>query len=259
MMWVNRYFLPFVKHRAPSGHPIISGHSSHGFTPRGEVEGCSPAPMITTVSGKAIRVTVVNDYLVVVAGVNALLAPYSDRVEVVERHTVTSGSAPVDVALYDTFAAPVGKHARLESLLQDPLIGSVAVYSFAVDERAIDDSLAQGAHGFLAKSLSALDLVEGIEKIAAGQRVTMVGPGLSVMRSDQWPAKETGLSPREAEVIGLIVQGLSNKDIAAQCYLSTNSVKTFIRSAYRKMGVSTRAQAVAWGIEHGLKPDRPAP
>ncbi|WP_311201065.1 response regulator transcription factor [Dietzia cinnamea] len=88
---------------------------------------------------------------------------------------------------------------------------------------------------------------------------SMVGPGLSVMRSDQWPAKETGLSPREAEVIGLIVQGLSNKDIAAQCYLSTNSVKTFIRSAYRKMGVSTRAQAVAWGIDHGLKPDRRGP
>lgn len=223
------------------------------------MEGCSPAPTITTVSGKAIRVTVVNDYLVIVAGVNALLAPYADRVEVVERHTVTSGSAPVDVALYDTFAAPVGKLARLESLLQDPLIGSVAVYSFAVDERAIDDSLAQGAHGFLAKSLSALELVEGIENIAAGQRVTMVGPGLSVMRSGQWPAKEAGLSPREAEVIGLIVQGLSNKDIAAQCYLSTNSVKTFIRSAYRKMGVSTRAQAVAWGIDHGLKPDRRAP
>ncbi|WP_198150859.1 helix-turn-helix domain-containing protein, partial [Dietzia papillomatosis] len=107
--------------------------------------------------------------------------------------------------------------------------------------------------------LTALELVEGIERIAAGQRVTMVGPGLSVMRSDRWPAKEAGLSPREAEVIGLIVQGLSNKDIAAQCYLSTNSVKTFIRSAYRKMGVSTRAQAVAWGIEHGLKPDRRGP
>lgn len=203
----------------------------------------------------AIRLTVVNDYLVVVAGVHALLAPYSERVEVVERHTVTSGSAPVDVALYDTFAAPVGMHARLEALLADPLIGAVAVYSFAVDNRSVNDVLSMGTGGFLAKSLSALELVESVEKIATGQRVTMLGPGLSLMRSDQWPAKDTGLSPREAEVVGLIVQGLSNREIGARCYLSANSVKTFIRSAYRKMGVATRAQAVAWGIEHGLKPD----
>ena len=200
--------------------------------------------------------TVVNDYLVVVAGVNALLAPYGDRVEVVERHTVTSGSVPVDVALYDTFAAPVGRNARLEALLEDPLIGAVAVYSFAVDVRSVDDAMARGAQGFLAKSLSAIELVEGIEAIAAGENVTRTGPGRSVMRSDQWPAKDAGLSPREAEVVGLIVQGLSNQQIAEDCYLSANSVKTYIRSAYRKMGVTTRARAVAWGIEHGLKPDR---
>ena len=44
--------------------------------------------------------------------------------------------------------------------------------------------------------------------------------------------------------------------IRDRCYLSPNTVKTYVRSAYRKMGVTTRAQAVAWGIENGLKPDR---
>ena len=76
------------------------------------------------------------------------------------------------------------------------------------------------------------------------------------MGPDKWPAKEAGLSPREAEVVSLIVQGLSNEQIAEQCYLSLNTVKTYVRSAYRKMDVTTRAQAVAWGIENGLKPDR---
>jgi DNA-binding NarL/FixJ family response regulator len=197
-----------------------------------------------------VRVTVVNDYLVVVAGVNALLAAYADRIQVVEKHTVSKGSVVVDVALYDTFAAPVGKHARLAALRQDPLIGAVAVYSFAADQTAVDDSLSMGANGFLAKSLPAPELVRGIEEIAAG------GPGLPVMGADQWPAKEAGLSAREAEMVGLIVQGLSNQDIAERCYLSANTVKTYIRAAYRKMGVTTRARAVAWGIEHGLKPDR---
>lgn len=203
-----------------------------------------------------VRVTVVNDYLVVVAGVRSFLSPYGDRIEVVESHTVDSGPTVVDVALYDTFAAPVGRHARLPALVGDPSIGAVAVYSFAAESHSAGDSLSMGARGFLAKSLSAPELVHGIEQIAAGHQVTMLGPGRSVMNADQWPAKESGLSAREAEVVGLIVQGLSNEDIATSCYLSHNTVKTYIRSAYRKMGVTTRARAVAWGIAHGLEPDR---
>lgn len=203
-----------------------------------------------------IRVTVVNDYLVVVAGVNAFLAPYSDRIEMVERDLVFRGSATVDVALYDSFASSLGKDHRLENLLQDPTIAAVAVYSFTSEPAAVRDSLDAGAHGFLSKSLSAPELVSGIEQIAAGKRVTMTGTGLPIMGPDKWPAKEAGLSPREAEVVSLIVQGLSNEQIAEQCYLSLNTVKTYVRSAYRKMNVTTRAQAVAWGIENGLKPDR---
>lgn len=203
-----------------------------------------------------VRVTVINDYLVVVAGVNAILSEYADRIEVVEKYTVSKGSSIVDVALYDTFAAPVGKHARLAALREDPAISAVAVYSFAAGRAAVEDSLALGANGFLSKSLSAPDLVRGIEEIAAGRVVTMVGPGMSATGANDWPAKEAGLSAREAEMVGLIVQGMSNREIGDRCYLSSNTVKTYIRAAYRKMGVHTRAQAVAWGIEHGLKPDR---
>ena len=54
----------------------------------------------------------------------------------------------------------------------------------------------------------------------------------------------------------LITQGLSNQEIAERSYLSINSVKTYIRTAYRKIGVTRRAQAVAWGMRHGFEPDR---
>lgn len=206
-----------------------------------------------------VRVSVVNDYSVVVAGVNAFLAPYSDRIEIVSRHRGTSGGSDVDVALYDSFSSPLGHSVRLETLLQDPTIGSVAIYSFASDPVAIRDSLDAGAHGFLSKSLGAAELVNGIELIAAGHQVTATGSDADSvdhpMGPDRWPAKEAGLSPREAEMIALIVQGLSNDQIAEWCYLSPNTVKTYIRSAYRKMGVTTRAQAVTWGIKSGLKPD----
>ena len=52
-----------------------------------------------------------------------------------------------------------------------------------------------------------------------------------------------------------ITQGLSNQEIAQRCYLSINSVKTYIRTAYRKIGAERRAQAVLWGIKHGFEPD----
>ena len=69
------------------------------------------------------------------------------------------------------------------------------------------------------------------------------------------PARSTGLTAREAEIIALITQGLSNQEIAERSYLSINSVKTYIRTAYRKIGVERRAQAVLWGIKHGFEPD----
>ncbi|WP_341925302.1 LuxR C-terminal-related transcriptional regulator [Nocardioides psychrotolerans] len=71
------------------------------------------------------------------------------------------------------------------------------------------------------------------------------------------PAEPTvALSAREAQVIGLIVQGLSNSEIATAAFLSINSVKTYIRTAYRKIGVTRRAQAVVWGMTHGFAPDQ---
>ena len=66
---------------------------------------------------------------------------------------------------------------------------------------------------------------------------------------------DEGLTEREAEIIALIARGLSNQEIADLAYLSINSVKTYIRTAYRKMGVTRRSQAVRWALEHGFVPD----
>jgi DNA-binding CsgD family transcriptional regulator len=68
-----------------------------------------------------------------------------------------------------------------------------------------------------------------------------------------------GLSPRESNVLELVVLGHTNQQIADTLYLSINSVKTYIRSAYRKTGVSTRGQAVAWGIQHGFSAEQIEP
>jgi DNA-binding CsgD family transcriptional regulator len=62
-----------------------------------------------------------------------------------------------------------------------------------------------------------------------------------------------GLTAREVEILTLIASGHSNQQIAERCFLSINTVKTYVRTTYRKIGVQTRAQAVAWAIHHGLE------
>ena len=61
-----------------------------------------------------------------------------------------------------------------------------------------------------------------------------------------------GLSAREVQVLSLITAGLTNQEIADRVYVSINSVKTYVRSAYRKIGVNSRSQAAVWGLQHGL-------
>ena len=68
--------------------------------------------------------------------------------------------------------------------------------------------------------------------------------------------REAGLSGRESNVLRLIVQGYTNQDIADRLYLSINSIKTYIRTTYRKLDVSSRQQAVTWAIQHGFPIER---
>jgi DNA-binding CsgD family transcriptional regulator len=63
---------------------------------------------------------------------------------------------------------------------------------------------------------------------------------------------EAGLSPREVRVLGDIVRGFSNDEVAQRQGITLNTVKSNIRATYRKIGVTTRAQAVSWGLRNGF-------
>jgi DNA-binding NarL/FixJ family response regulator len=66
------------------------------------------------------------------------------------------------------------------------------------------------------------------------------------------PTLPNPLTDREREVLALIAQGCTNHEIAAELYVSINSIKSYIRSAYRKIGISRRSQAVIWGMTRAL-------
>jgi DNA-binding CsgD family transcriptional regulator len=104
----------------------------------------------------------------------------------------------------------------------------------------------------LSKSLSPEQLVEALERIRDGEFLVLTGSGKNESGGD-WPARTRGLSEREAEIVSLITHGLGNDDIADRLFLSINTVKSYIRSAYRKMGVTTRKPGGAVGSRPRLQ------
>lgn len=218
--------------------------------------------MVTAARGTApaagesarLRVALLNDYEVVVHGLAGILRRYLDQVEVVEIAANMGVDHRVDIALYDTFAQSQADELELERLLADRDIEKLVVYSWNTRPALVRAALARGVAGYLSKTLPAARLVDALLEIGAGTVVVATGDDDRVVGGD-WPGREEGLTAREAEVIALITQGLSNKEIAARTGVSINSVKSYIRTAYRRIGVTTRPTAILWGIEHGFRPD----
>lgn len=202
-----------------------------------------------------MRIALVNDYPVVVEGLRQLLA-HDVRIYVVELDAQNDPSQPVDVVLIDTFASERSAVDDVIRLLGDPRIGRVVVYSWSTDAALVAEVLDAGAHGFFPKSLSGPELAEALVRVQAGEQVVLPAGMAAEVEHGVWPGREFGLTAREAEVVGLIAQGFTNGEIARCCYLSINSVKSYIRSAYRKMGVERRSQAVRWGLENGMVPQQ---
>jgi DNA-binding NarL/FixJ family response regulator len=200
-----------------------------------------------------VRVALMNDYAVVLAGLAHMLAPFGDRVQVVELVSQLPVESSVDVVLYDAFSRERVVGPVVEELTGQDFKG--VVYSWHVDPELVRDALDKGISGWLSKSLSAEELVASLERVHRGEVVVSPDPGPEApVKQEGHPGQVHGLSPRESEVVALICQGLSNQEIAERAFISINSVKTYIRSAYRKMGVQRRTQAVLWARERGFLP-----
>ncbi|WP_375484884.1 DNA-binding response regulator [uncultured Jatrophihabitans sp.] len=203
-----------------------------------------------------ILIALIDDYDVVLKGVATMLDPFRHRVLVAEIDSNKPLDDAVDIALYDSFAQPEADHEEIEVLVNSDRAKRVVVYTWNFAPHLVDSARRRGAHGYLSKTLSAHQLVEALEAVHAGETVFNDSPGRA--RSSpglDWPGRQLGLTDREAEILALITQGKSNADVARLTFLSPNTVKSYIRSVYRKIDVDSRTQAVLWGVEHGFSPN----
>ena len=204
-----------------------------------------------------ITVALVDDYDVVVMGVAKMLDRYRDRVIIAELDSTMPVEDSVDIVLYDSFAQPESDHDEIAVLVANPRAHRVVVYTWNFHPDLIASAQQHGAHGYLSKTLPARELVAALEAVHAGETVISDVPprARSAVVGLDWPGRGEGLSDREAEILALITQGMSNADVARLTYLSPNTVKSYIRTIYRKIDVGSRTQAVLWGVEHGFTPD----
>ena len=210
-----------------------------------------------TTPHQPVRITLDHECELVTRGMTEMLAPYPSRVVLVPGEPGGDGASGVDLTLHD-FAA--GLHTvpgpgRLPPVRHS---GRLVAYTWHPRPDLVDQALECGVNGVLSKLLPAPTLVAALERIHRGEVV--VEYGARVLHRDQPRDEERLLTPREEEVVRLITQGLDNFSITREMSLSINSVKTYIRAAYRKMGVSSRSQAVLWGVRHGfLEPESESP
>jgi NarL family two-component system response regulator LiaR len=201
-----------------------------------------------------LRITLINDDEVIARGVASMLHEHVERLELV------SLSGPImeaiDIALYDNFGSESDGRSDISYLLADPRIRRVVVYTSNFQPWLAADLLEQGASGYLSKGLTSHQLVAALIAINDGDVVVAPQPTSTLVAEGNWPGHENGLTEREAEVLSLISMGLSNDDIAEQLGLSINSIKSYIRSAYRKIDVDSRTQAVLWGVAGAHEPSR---
>ena len=205
---------------------------------------------------RPITVALVDDYDVVVIGVANMLERYRDRVVIAELDSTMPVSDTVDIVLYDSFAQPESDHEEIATLVANPCAHRVVVYTWNFHPDLVASAQQQGAHGYISKTLPARELVAALEAVHAGERVVSDAPPRARSAPGlDWPGRGEGLSDRESEILALITQGMSNADVARLTYLSPNTVKSYIRTIYRKIEVGSRTQAVLWGVDHGFTPD----
>jgi DNA-binding NarL/FixJ family response regulator len=215
----------------------------------------------------AISVVIADDQRVVREGLATLLG-LLEGIEVVG--TASDGDEAVqlatdlrpDVVLMDLRMPRCdGVEATRRLREHDPSIKVLVLTTYA-DDQSVLDALRAGARGYLTKDAGAAEIQHALEQLAQGHAA--IDPAvqhhlLDAITTDTPPSMSEGepllpdgLTPREAEVLALIAQGLSNREIADQLIVNETTIKSHINHLFAKTGVRDRAQAVTYAYRHGL-------
>jgi two-component system, NarL family, response regulator LiaR len=206
-----------------------------------------------------IRVLLVDDHQVVRQGLRAFLQLQPD-VEVVgeagggEAAVAAAASEMPDVVLMDLVMPDGDGVAAIRALTGAAPGARVLVLSSFADDERIFAAMQAGAAGYLLKDVDPDALAEAIREIHRGRPVLHPDVAARLMRRVADPAGPAAeaLTPREREVLRLVVEGYANKQIARRLAITEKTVKTHVSSILQKLGVADRTAAAVLAIRQGL-------
>jgi DNA-binding NarL/FixJ family response regulator len=212
-----------------------------------------------------LRLVLVDDHEMVLHGLTAMLAHFDGDVVIVGTATsfgqarrVVAETAP-DIVLSDVrLGRDSGLDLVRELATSHPTV-KVVMLTVYDDEHYLFQALRAGARGYVLKRIDAAGLVGHLVRVAEGEiaidaalagRVAMSAARIS--SGEFWAGADHGLTQRESEVLALLVSGHSNRAIASTLVVSEDTIKTHIRSLYRKLEVQDRGGAIAFALREGL-------
>ncbi|MBI4337917.1 MAG: response regulator transcription factor [Chloroflexi bacterium] len=210
-----------------------------------------------------IRVMVVDDHEVVRTGLAAILEPESDLEVVGEAGSAEEAVRKVPllepkVVLMDV---RMGEMSGIEACRAiksaHPQVAVLMLTSFG-EEEAVLSAVIAGASGFLLKNVGRADLLKALRAVARGE--ALLDPAMTsrvLARLKELTLKEQAhqaalLSEREKEVVALVAQGLTNKEIANRLVISENTARNHVSRILEKLGLTRRSEAAVFAAQHGL-------
>jgi len=210
-----------------------------------------------------IRILLADNHALFREGLRAILDRQSDMTVVgeaedgVEATKMASELTP-DIVLMD-INMPIRDGVEASRLIaaQNPQVGIVILTMYGETKHVIE-ALKAGARGYILKSVRAKELIEVIRAVHQGRAVLEPGVTNILLKEfrrladDSQEAPPVGLSKREAEILRLVAQGKSNKDIAELFSLSEQTIKNRLSAVYHRLKVANRAEAVTYAIQQSL-------
>jgi DNA-binding NarL/FixJ family response regulator len=198
-----------------------------------------------------IKVVLVDDHPVVRAGLAELLRGTSD-IDVVG--TAADGAEALelvrrvrpDVVLMDLQMPGVDGVSATRAIVSEGLGADVLVLTSFSDGERIMAALDAGAVGYLLKDAHPDQVLDGVRAVARGESPLHPRAARELLESRAATPPPIQLTPREAEVLGLVRQGLANRQIARRLGISERTVKAHLTSVFARIGVVDRTQAALW-------------
>jgi DNA-binding NarL/FixJ family response regulator len=215
--------------------------------------------------GNAVRVFLLDDHEIVRRGVKELLEAEGDLEVVGEAGTAAEALARIpptrpDVAVLDV-RLPDGDGVQVcrEIRSSHPEIQCLMLTSFA-DDQALFEAIMAGASGYVLKQIKGADVVEAVRSVAAGRSLLDPSVTARVLERLRKGSEEdellARLSPQERNILRLIADGLTNRQIAEQVHLAEKTVKNYVSNLLAKLGMERRTQAAVYAARLGAQQGR---